>query len=106
MRDLPESQFPSLLAQLPLFPIIFSGPVLTGQRYTSEWHCTGEGYPSFESEKLGATGCQSLAPFHWAPLSSPAQRPGGLGDPHAAAVDTGTRVQERSGHTSGLPLPM
>lgn len=69
VRDLSESQFPSLLAWLPLFSIIFSGPVSTGQRYTSEWHCTGEGYPSFESEKLGATRCQSLAPFHWAPLS-------------------------------------
>lgn len=69
VRDLSESQFPSMLARLPLFSIIFSGPVSTGQRYTSERHCTREGYPSFESEKLGATRCQSLAPFHWAPLS-------------------------------------
>lgn len=50
-------------------------------------------------------GASPLLPFTGHLFLSPAQRPGGLGDPHAAAAGAGARVQERSGHTSGLSLP-
>lgn len=70
MRDLPESQLPSLLARLLLFPIIFSEAASVEQRRSSVRHCTREGCPSFELEKLGAMRPQSLAPLHHAPCSS------------------------------------
>lgn len=68
MRDLPESQLPSLLARLPLFSIIFSGPVSIEQKRASVWRCTREGCPCFESE-LSARRPQSLALLNHASLS-------------------------------------
>lgn len=69
MRDLPESQLPSLLARLPLFSIIFSRPVSIEQKRASVWRCTREGCPCFESEKLSARRPQSLALLNHASLS-------------------------------------
>lgn len=40
LRDLPESQLPSLLVQLPAIPIIFSRPISTGQSHASVQRCT------------------------------------------------------------------
>lgn len=97
MKYLPEPQLPCLLSWLPLFSMTFSGSVSNGQRYTSVWCCTGEGYPSFELEKLGATSCQTLPLLHLALLSfSNMKAWGGLVTPMQQQLAQGLGCRRRA----------